>query len=233
MTEVAASRVGFTHRRSTGVSRPPYDDANLALHVGDDPVAVAENRRQFADRRGVALDRVVWMEQVHGTAVTVVDGPRPEPPVSDALVTATPGLVLAVLVADCVPVLLRADGVVGVAHAGRRGAADGVVVRTVEVMRELGADAIEAELGPAICGGCYEVPAEMQAAVATVLPGSDCLTRAGTPGLDLRAGLSRQLTELGVLVTSSATCTAEAPHLFSFRRDGVTGRQAGYAMLEA
>jgi YfiH family protein len=222
---------GFTHRRSSGVSGGPYAEANLATHVGDLAEAVAENRRRFADRRGVASDRVVWMDQVHGTSVAVVDGPRSEPPVADALVTASPGLVLAVLVADCVPVVLLGDDVVGVAHAGRRGAAAGVVLRTVEAMRELGATTIDANLGPAICGDCYEVPAQMQHEVDTDLPGSACSTRAGTPGLDLRAGLARQLEELGIATQVSPTCTAESPHLFSHRRDGVTGRQAAYAML--
>jgi YfiH family protein len=215
------------------VSRPPYDDANLATHVGDDPAAVQVNRQHFADRRGVDVERVVWMDQVHGVSVAVVDGPRAEPPVADALVTTTPGLVVAVLVADCVPIVFLADGVVGVAHAGRRGAAAGIAVRTVEVMRELGVDEIDAHLGPAICGRCYEVPAAMQAEVEAALPGSACPTSAGTTGLDLRAGLGRQLADIGVNVMSTLTCTAEAPHLFSHRREGVTGRQAGYAVLDA
>jgi YfiH family protein len=223
---------GFTHRRSSGVSSGPYADANLATHVGDAADAVAENRRRFADRRGLSLDRVVWMDQVHGTAVVVVDGPRMTPPTADALVTATPGLAVVVLVADCVPVVLRADDVVAVVHAGRRGAAEGVVTRAVESMRELGAGQIDADIGPAICGACYEVPPTMQRDVEVLLPGSACDTRSGGSGLDLRAGLVAQLATLDVDAVVSSTCTAEAPHLFSHRRDGVTGRQAAYVMLE-
>ena len=226
-------RSGFTHRRSTGVSAPPFDDANLALHVGDDPDAVLRNRALFAERRGVGAEQVAWMDQVHGADVVVVDGPQREVPQADALVTAAPGLLLAVLVADCVPVVLTSERVVGVAHAGRRGAAAGVALTTVAAMRALGAQDIGAALGPAICGACYEVPAAMQAEVEAVLPGSACTTRAGTAGLDLRAGLTRQLVAAGVAVDASTTCTAEAPHLFSHRREGVTGRQAGYAMVEA
>ena len=222
---------GFTHRRSSGVSLAPYDDANLALHVGDDAARVAENRRLFAERRGVDVGAVAWMDQVHGADVAVVDAAPVTPPAVDALVTTRPGLLLAVLVADCVPVVLTSERVVAVAHAGRRGAAAGVVARTVERMRELGAGSLHAVLGPAICGQCYEVPEAMRDEVEAALPGAACTTRTGSAGLDLRAGLANQLTALGVAVDVSQTCTAEAPHLFSHRRDGVTGRQAGWAML--
>ena len=95
-----------TDRRG-GRSRSPYDSFNLGDHVGDDPAAVAANRARVARELGVAEDRLVWMNQVHGTGVAVVDGPQDGPvPETDALVTATPGLVLCVLVADCVPILL-------------------------------------------------------------------------------------------------------------------------------
>jgi polyphenol oxidase len=176
---------------------------------------------------------------VHGAEVATVDGPRAEPvPGTDGLVTGTVGLALAVLVADCVPVLLAdpAAGVVAAVHAGRAGAAAGVVPRAVEAMAALGATpgAADALLGPAVCGECYEVPAEVRAEVEARLPGSATTTRRGTPGLDLRAGLARQLATLGVTrVVADARCTAEDPELFSHRRDGVTGRQAGVAWIES
>jgi polyphenol oxidase len=223
--------------RSGGVSQGPYASFNLALHVGDDPAAVATNRRRLSDTIGVPPESVVWMEQIHGATVAVVDGPAGEPVEgTDGLVTATPGVAVAVLVADCVPVLLAdpANGVVAAVHAGRVGAAAGVVPRAVEAFRSAGGDPAtsDALLGPAVCGACYEVPADMQAAVESRLPGSAVRTRAGTPGLDLRAGLSRQLTELGVAqVVVDPRCTAEDRELFSHRRDGVTGRQAGVAWL--
>ncbi|GAA4304207.1 hypothetical protein GCM10023148_58220 [Actinokineospora soli] len=89
------------------MSKAPYDSFNLGDHVGDDPDAVAANRARLADELGLGADRVVWMEQVHGRTVGVVDGPRAEPvEATDALVTAEPGLALVALVADCVPVLL-------------------------------------------------------------------------------------------------------------------------------
>jgi YfiH family protein len=224
--------------RSGGVSTGPYASFNLGDHVGDDPAAVAANRRRLADAAGLAPDHVLWMEQIHGATVQVVDGPRTGPvEATDGLVSATPGIAVAVLVADCVPVLLAdpAGGVVGAVHAGRVGAAAGVIPRAVEAFRSAGGDPATSDvlLGPAICGACYEVPADMQAAVETRLPGSAVRTRRGTPGLDLRAGLARQLAGLGVeRIVTDPRCTVEDPDLYSHRRDGTTGRQAGVAWVE-
>jgi copper oxidase (laccase) domain-containing protein len=125
--------------------------------------------------------------------------------------------------------------VVGVAHAGRVGAAAGVLEATVAAMTGLGAatDRSEALLGPAICGACYEVPAGMRAEVDASLPGSACRTRRGTPGLDLRAGLRRRLADLGVArVGVDPRCTAEDPDLYSYRRDRRTGRLAAVTWLD-
>jgi len=225
--------------RSGGVSRGAYASFNLAAHVGDDPAAVAANRRRLAGAAGLAPDHLVWMEQIHGATVAVVDGPRTGPvQATDGLVTATAGIAVAVLVADCVPVLLAdpVGGVVAAVHAGRAGAAARVVPRAVEVFRSLGGDPARADalLGPAVCGLCYEVPAEMRSAVESRLPGSAVRTRRGTPGLDLRAGLARQLTALGVgKVVADPRCTAEDRELFSHRRDGTTGRQAALAWIQA
>jgi YfiH family protein len=227
-----------TDRRG-GRSRSPYDSFNLGDHVGDEPADVAANRARVARELGVADDRLVWMQQVHGTGVAVVHGPQEGAvPASDALVTATRGLVLAVLVADCVPVLLADHdrGVVAAVHAGREGVRRGVLPAALSAMASLGARArhVTALLGPAVCGACYEVPAEMQAEVARVAPAAAVRTRAGTPGLDLRAGLADLLTRAGVRqVVHDPRCTVEDPHLFSHRRDGVTGRQAGLVWLDA
>lgn len=225
-----------TDRRG-GRSAPPYDTFNLGAHVGDDPAAVAANRSRVARELGVPEDRLVWMTQVHGTGVAVVDGPHSGPvPDVDALVTATPGLVLCVLVADCVPVLLAdpAAGVVAAVHAGREGVRKGVVPAALAAMTRLGARLgnTTALLGPAVCGACYEVPAAMQADVARVAPAAAVRTRKGTPGLDLRAGLAERLHAAGVAeVVHDPRCTVEDPRLFSHRRDGVTGRQAGLVWL--
>jgi len=225
--------------RQGGVSVPPYASFNLGSHVGDRPEAVAANRERLAAGVGLPTDRLVWMEQVHGRTVTTVDSaPRFGPvPATDALVTAQPGLAVVVLVADCVPVLL-ADPVVGVVaavHAGRLGARVGVLPAVLAAMARLGARTgqMEVLLGPSACGQCYEVPAEMQADVAAQLPGSACRTRRGTAGLDLRAGLWQQLADAGVArIGVDPRCTVEDPALYSYRRDGTTGRLAALTWFE-
>jgi YfiH family protein len=225
-----------TDRRG-GRSVSPYDTFNLGDHVGDDPAAVAANRARLARELGVPEDRLVWMSQVHGTGVAVVDGPQAGPlPDTDAVVTATPGLVLGVLAADCVPVLLadHVTGVVAAVHAGREGVRRGVLPAALSAMASLGARArhVSALLGPAVCGSCYEVPEDMQADVARVAPAAAVRTRRGTPGLDLRAGLEEMLRRAGVTeVVHDPRCTVEDRTLFSHRRDGVTGRQAGLVWL--
>ena len=226
-----------TDRRG-GRSRSPYDSFNLGDHVGDDPADVAANRERVGRELGVAPERLVWMNQVHGTGVAVVDGPQDGPvPETDALVTATPGLVLCVLVADCVPILLadHETGVVAAVHAGREGVRQGVVPAALSAMASLGARArhVTALLGPAVCGACYEVPAAMQHDVARVAPAAAVPTLTGTAGLDLRAGIEEILRKAGIPeVVQDPRCTVEDRTLFSHRRDGVTGRQAGLVWLD-
>lgn len=224
--------------RAGGRSTGRFARFNLSAGVDDDPAAVAANRARAARELAVPI---VFLQQVHRTRVAVVDtvpGPgAADRPGYDAAVTALPGVGLAVLAADCVPVLLAdpGAGVVGAAHAGRVGAVDGVLAATVEAMVGLGArtGAIEVLLGPAVCGGCYEVPAAMRAQVEAALPGSAVRTRAGTPGLDLRAGLRHQLTALGVArIDGDPRCTMEDHDLFSHRRDAPTGRHAAITWLD-
>jgi len=200
--------------------------------VGDDADAVAANRRALADELGVT--RVVFMRQVHGDDVAVVDAQSPgDVPDVDALVTDVPRLAVAVLVADCVPVVVAGTRAAAVVHAGRRGVQSGIVTKAVRALRDLDEGPLRAQLGPSICGGCYEVPAAMQDEVAAMVPAARTSTRAGTPGLDLRAGLRAQLNAAGVAaVQVSETCTAEDPAYFSYRRDGVTGRFAGVVMID-
>ncbi|MBB5955725.1 hypothetical protein FHS29_002306 [Saccharothrix tamanrassetensis] len=224
--------------RQGGVSKPPYESFNLGDHVGDDPGAVAANRRRLAEGIGLAEDRLVWMEQVHGRTVQVVDGPRDAPlEATDAVVTKAERLALVVLTADCVPVLLGDPeaGVIAAVHAGRVGARVGVVPAALEAMRAQGAEParIEVLLGPAVCGQCYEVPAAMRADVAEHLPGSAGKTRAGKPSLDLRAGLWQQLADAGVgRIGVDPRCTVEERDLFSHRRDPGTGRIAGVIWID-
>ena len=225
-----------TTTRAGGVSRPPFATFNLGDHVGDDPVAVAANRRRLATAIGLP-DGIVWMNQVHSADVAVVDGAGETADRTDGLVTTTPKLALAVVTADCVPVLM-ADaraGVIAAVHAGRVGAQQGIVTRALETMADLGARVqdVSVLLGPAISGRNYEVPAEMAAEVERSLPGSRTTTARGTAGLDLRAGIAAQLRTLGVTaIDADPRCTFEDPNLFSHRRDAPTGRLASLVWLE-
>ena len=219
--------------RAGGVSAAPYDSFNLGTHVGDDPADVAANRARLAQILGLPEERFVWMEQLHTSTVTLIDGPSATPvEATDALVTREKNLALCVLVADCTPVLLsdHTAGVIGAAHAGRMGARNGIVKNTVEAMVGLGAEPsrIQVLLGPAAAGQSYEVPEGMALDVEKHLPGSRTRTKKGTPGIDVRAGLVRQLLSLGVThIDADPRDTITDNDFFSHRREGVTGRQAG------
>ncbi|MFT4218523.1 MAG: polyphenol oxidase family protein [Micropruina sp.] len=178
------------------------------------------------------------VRQVHGAEVAVVDAGTDLAELAtrsaDALLTTRPGVGLAVRVADCVPVLFAdaAAGVIAAAHAGRMGLAGGVLQATVAAMRVAGATAIEAWIGPHICGRCYEVPDAMAAEVGALVPGSRTVTGAGTSGLNLGAGARGVMERLGVTVTDVARCTLQTPTLHSHRRDAAaSGRQAGIIWL--
>ncbi|BBY76694.1 laccase domain protein [Mycolicibacterium parafortuitum] len=225
-----------TTTRAGGVSTPPYATFNLGDHVGDDPAAVAANRHRLAEAVGLGDDRLVWMNQVHSANIAVVDRAQTVDE-TDGLVTTVPRLALAVVTADCVPVLM-ADaraGVIAAVHAGRVGAAAGIVARALETMVDAGADVADVSvlLGPAVSGRNYEVPEPMAAEVERALPGSRTRTGRGTPGLDLRAGIANQLRGLGVrAIDVDPRCTVEDRNLFSHRRDNPTGRLASLIWLE-
>ncbi|MFG2516645.1 peptidoglycan editing factor PgeF [Streptomyces sp. NPDC048584] len=235
---VSGAHFAFTDRWG-GVSAAPHAELNLGGAVGDDPGAVRANRELAAKSLGVDPERVVWMNQVHGADAVVVDAPwgdRPVPEV-DAVVTARRGLALAVLTADCVPVLLAdpVAGVVAAAHAGRPGMTAGIVPAAVRAMAGLGADParIVARTGPAVCGRCYEVPEAMRAEVAAVESAAYAETSWGTPAVDVAAGVHAQLERLGVRDRErSPVCTRESADHFSYRRDHATGRLAGYVWLD-
>ncbi len=229
----APARGVFTTRQG-GDSRPPWDSLNLAVHVDDAFARVQANRARLAERLGVT--GLAFGKQVHGRGVRLVQGLSAKTSRglddTDGLVTTLPGIGLVIMGADCLPVLLAADGVVGAAHVGRPGLTRGVLDAVVDLMRAQGATAISAVLGPGICGSCYEVPASMAGEVEKAAPGSRCTTRRGTVGVDLLAGALGQLGRLGVTASSTGGCTFEQPdRYFSYRRDGVTGRHAGVVWL--
>src|SRR3954451_14708611 len=150
-------RKAVTDRRG-GRSASPYDSFNLGAHVGDRPEDVAANRERLARELGVPGEHLVWMTQVQVSGVVVVDGPQEGPvPDTDALVTTARGLVLCVLVADCVPVLLSdaEAGVVAAVHAGREGVRTKVVAAALAATARLGSGpgGVRGLLGPAVCGG--------------------------------------------------------------------------------
>ena len=228
-------RVAFTDRFG-GVSKPPYGELNLGSASGPDADGVTANFGLIAAEFGVPPERVVRVSQVHGRDVRMVrpedDLPLQPMPKADGLVTTRTDVVLAVRAADCLPVLLFGDGVIGAAHSGRKGLYVGVVPATVDAMQKLGASRITAVLGPYACGNCYEVPEEMRAEVAERVPAAYSETSWGTPALDVAAGVQAQLTELGVEVVDATACTIESESLYSYRREGpVSGRLAGLVKL--
>ena len=212
----------FTDRRG-GESLGVYESLNLALHVGDDPSTVARNRAVIGDAQ--------FMNQVHGDSVLVVDSVDAQTPTCDGLITTKPNLQLAVMVADCIPLLLVSKEAVGAIHVGRAGLVNRIALKAIQVMRTAGAIDIHAILGPSICGSCYEVPFEMQQEVMQEHPRAFATTRKGTPALDLPKALIADLVSVGVSYEASTTCTFEDELYFSHRRQSPTGRFAGIVSL--
>lgn len=223
----------ITDRRG-GVSLPPYDSLNLGARVGDDPEAVAINRARLSDHLGLTGDRVLLLDQCHGDSVVIADGPwTAGPPQADAVVTSVTDLACVVMVADCVPVLLfdAVHGHVGAVHSGRPGMMAGITERAVELMRDRGAGALEAIVGPSVCPRCYEVPADLRAAAGEAEPVSASVTRTGTPAIDVAGGVVEQLRRQQVPLSWLPGCTRERGDLFSHRREQPTGRFAAAVVL--
>ncbi len=226
-SDVGFVDVAFTDRYG-GVSEPPFDSLDLSRSASGRDDELRANLSAVSD--AFEVSGFATMTQVHGSDVRLVHGPGPVGEPCDALVTTSPDVALCVRVGDCVPVVL-ADvkaGVVGVAHAGRPGLVAGVVPAVVATMRDQGAEAIEAWMGPRVCGGCYEVPATMRDEVAAVVPAAYSCTTWGTPSVDIGAAVRGQLEEAGCRVHDIDVCTRESPDLYSYRRDGAaSGRFAG------
>jgi YfiH family protein len=228
--EVAGTLVTFTDRHG-GVSAAPFDTANLGVDAGDDPDAVAENRRRLgAHLGGSAVDPAgwAWVRQVHGAGVARVrsaaDGGAP----ADALVTDRPGVPLVILVADCAPVAIVAGPIVAAVHVGWRGLAAGVIEATVQEVRTLGSSPARAVVGPCISPQHYEFsPVDLDRVANRIGPVVRARTVDGQPALDLRAGVHAALARAGAAASTDVdVCTYASPDHFSHRRDGTTGRQA-------
>lgn len=216
----------FTDRRG-GSSLAPYESLNLALHVGDDPIAVARNRESLSHLVG----QVQFMNQIHGDDFVIVNQLTDIDPTCDALITTTAGIGLAVLVADCIPLLLSSKTVIAAVHVGRKGLVNSIARKVIHEMRRLGATTIHAQLGASICGRCYEVPEAMADEVARTHPAAHALTRGGTSALDLPKALIAELVSQAVTHEASTQCTLENNEYFSYRRHNITGRNAGVIWL--
>jgi len=213
--------------RHGGVSVDQFASLNVAFHVGDDPEKVEKNRSKIVATHGP----LQYMNQVHGNRVAIIEGITDETPTADALVTGIPGIGLAVMVADCIPLLLRSPESVAAVHVGRRGLVNGVALHTLSAMKEMGATEISAEIGPAICGECYEVSEEIYQEVVQLHPAAAAHTPHGTKSLDLPKALTVLLQRESVAVKNLNICTRESDQHFSYRRDGQTGRQIGAISL--
>lgn len=225
--------------RSGGVSRGVYDSLNLGAHVGDLPDRVAQNRALLREQLGLPQEPL-WLQQLHGCEVVdadrlVADSPM-APPRADAAISSRSGRVLAVLVADCLPVLFAArDGsAIGIAHAGWRGLAAGVLEATVRALA--GHGALQAWLGPAIGPGHFEVGDEVRAAFLAHDARAAAAFEANVRGrwqCDLAALARARLAALGLArVDADGSCSFGEPQRFySFRRDGTTGRMAALIWL--
>jgi len=217
----------FTNR-SGGISQGVYSSLNLGDHVGDELADVLANRQIIEELHGP----VQFMNQVHGGRIVIIESVTDEQPTADALVSGIPGVTLAVMVADCIPLLLTSPQVVAAVHVGRRGLVNEIALKTLDLMREMGAQDISAIIGPAICGTCYEVSSEIFDEVVAQFPLASSKTNSGTYALDLPKALAAALMSNGVKsITDQKLCTVENHELFSYRRDGVTGRQVGLVSL--
>jgi YfiH family protein len=237
---VGSARVVFTDRRG-GVSRAPYDSANLAHHVGDLPEAVDANRARAAATLGIG-DPTGWAEvrQVHGNTVvrigpTGADGGAAGPGAdADALVTTAAGVPLVIYTADCAPLALVAADAAAAVHAGWAGLEAGVVERAVAVLRKVSEGPVRAVLGPCIHADRYEFGRDLlDRLVDRFGPHVASHTGTGAPAFDIPAAVRAALAASGVDDLDDVdVCTAASPDHFSYRRDGVTGRQAMFVVRD-
>ncbi len=214
--------------RDDGQSIAPYESLNLATHVGDSAIAVAFNRNSALTEFG--FKDVTWPGPVHGTDIGLVEKSIGLFPDVDGLITKRRETVLSTLGADCVP-LIAVDveqKIALTAHIGWKGAASSIHESIIEAIENLGGKISNTQiiLGPAICGICYQVSQDRIDEVSAVLPAA-----IKDSGIDLRIGLQQKLKPLARSVELVGDCTFESDKLFSHRRDGITGRQAGFVVL--
>ena len=213
--------------RNGGTSTGKYSSLNLGDHVGDSADDVANNREVLRNLLSQVEPR--FMNQVHGNSVVEIDEEPLAPVTADALVTRQVGLPLVVLSADCLPILVEGENIVGAIHAGRKGILNGIISNTISKMHALGGKELTATIGPAICGECYEVDLPMYLDAIESEP--NLTTSFEAHCLDLKKAATAQLEMNGVGVADVGICTAHDSNYFSYRRDGMTGRGAGVIVL--
>ena len=214
--------------RTGGKSTGAFLSNNLATHVGDDHATALANRALLEVELGFPIQ---FMDQVHGSVVASIGSEIVATPTADALLTHAKGIGLAVMVADCIPLLLSNSTSVAAVHVGRIGLMNEVAMGAIQAMRVIDPSEITAIVGPSICGQCYEVSQDVFDEVSGKFPLSASQTRDGGFALDLSRALIAQLQASAVLVVDEGRCTVEDENLYSYRRDGVTGRQVGVVWL--
>lgn len=227
----------FTSRTSPspGRSLPPFHQNNLATHVGDDLDCVLANRAALASALALKKEQLFFMNQMHGSTIIEIDSASDSNviPECDGLITKTPGVGLAVLVADCAPVLLIGATTVAAMHVGWRGLFDGIVEKALALMAH---EPFALHIGATICGSCYEIADELaeRAYARGFVVGRSALA---TDDHIQRSTLDIPRSILSIVEKQSAAevlnaewngiCTYESQDYYSFRRERITGRQAG------
>jgi len=210
-----------------GNSTGNFAGLNLGDHVGDSPESVAQNRKFL--REYLALENLIFMDQTHSADVFTVEQNPPTRIEADALITSERSMGLAVLTADCIPLLIDAGDYIAAVHVGRKGLVGGIIPKTLAILAKQGAKAKNAWIGPSICGECYEVSMEMYQDVIADFPAA--ATSPLLHSLDLPAAATAQLQAAGVLTHNLHRCTLESEHHYSYRGQSVTGRLAGVISL--
>lgn len=173
----------------------------------------------------LGVSSTFYMKQVHGNEIQLISESSLDLPEADGLVTNQKSIALAVQVADCLPLLLQSEEAVAAVHVGRKGLVNGVAIKAVNALKELGAKDITGVVGPHICGNCYEVDQEMFDEITKEHPA----TKSSGRNLNLFAGLAEQISQIPLINLN--ICTLENPNYFSYRRGGESGRQVGVICL--
>ncbi len=229
------NRLFFTiTNRYGGVSPRPYESLNLALHVGDEPKNVLENRTLLSQKHNFTLQNLIYMDQTHSSNIAIIkDSSINKIENCDALITDVKNIPLMVMVADCIPILVydKKRDAIAVIHAGRDGTFNEIAKKTIIKMKdEFGseADDILVHLGVSIHSCCYEVGKD----IARLVDDKFKEKRDKSWYLDLQSMNVEQLKSVGVTnVEVSNSCSCCNKEYFSYRRDGVTGRFAGVLKL--